>query len=309
MGKKTKISWAHSTFNPWIGCDKVSPACDNCYAEGVAKRMGKELWGKDAERFMTNPDYWREPVRWNEEARQRGEPWRVFCGSLCDVMEDRRDLDPRRTALFELIEATPHLTWLLLSKRPENFVRLTPAHWSRGWPAHVWPMTTAENQRRLDERLPSLLCVPAAVRGLSIEPMLGRIVIPEAALPCVHCRGRGWHLQTFSDDHGVPCKYCKERATGIRGERFAARQMVKFDTISWVICGGESGGGARPMHPAWAKELRDQCMKHEVAFHFKQAGNVLAKEWECTSRAGSKAEEWPEDFRVREYPQSQTVSK
>lgn len=275
MAKVTKISWAHSTFNPWIGCQKVSAACENCYAEGVAKRMGKKLWGKDAERMMTGDAYWDEPIRWNEEAGRRSEPWRVFCGSLCDVMEDRRDLDERRDMLWELIGETPNLTWLLLSKRPENFLKLTPEEWHGAWPKNVWALTTAENQRRLDERLPHLLKVPAEVRGLSIEPLLGPITLPETALPCLNCKGRGWVLPFFSADYGVPCKPCQDRARALGAGPFSARQKIVFDTIQWVICGGESGGGARPMHPRWAKDLRDQCAKHAVAFFMKQWGEWL----------------------------------
>jgi protein gp37 len=276
MAKVTKISWAHSTFNPWIGCSKVSPACDNCYAEGVAKRMGKKLWGKDAERFFTNTSYWCEPLRWNEEAGKRGEPWRVFCGSLCDVMEDRRDLDERREMLFDLIGETPNLTWLLLSKRPENFLKLTPEEWVGGWPKNVWAMTTAENQRRLDERLPHLLKVPVEVRGLSIEPLLGPIVLPDTVLPCTACRGHGSVLPSFSADHFVPCAECLRRAKALDGGALLGPgKIAKFDTIQWVIVGGESGGGARPMHPLWAKDLRDQCAKHGVAYHFKQWGAWL----------------------------------
>ena len=279
MAKATKISWAHSTFNPWIGCEKVSPACDNCYAEGVAKRMGKQLWGKTAERFFTKENYWKEPLSWDREASKSNKPWRVFCGSLCDVMEDRRDLDERRQMLFDLIEVTPHLTWLLLSKRPENFVRLTPKTWINAWPPNAWALTTAENQRRLDERLPSLLCVPAQVRGLSIEPMLGPITIPENALPCTRCHGRGWYLERFSDNHGTPCKDCIARAKALDGGiTVTSRSTVKFQTISWVIVGGESGGPARPMNPKWAAALRNQCLKHSVPFHYKQSGEWMARE-------------------------------
>ncbi len=285
MARKTKISWAHSTFNPWIGCEKVSPACTHCYAEMVAKRMGKEAWGKGAPRILTVDDYWRQPVQWNQEAAASGQEWRVFCGSLMDVMEDRRDLDAPRERLYDLIEATPSLTWLLLSKRPENFVRLAPKRWSGRWPDNTVAMATAENQQYLNERLPYLLQVPAR-RGLSIEPLLGPVVIPETALPCTHCRGRGWYLEEFRSDRGVPCKYCRERAATLGGGPFAPRQMVKFDYLHWVIVGGESGGGARPMHPKWAKDLRDQCAKHGVAFHFKQWG-----EWLPVSDIGHKLHE------------------
>lgn len=287
MAKFTKISWAHSTFNPWIGCEKVSPACDNCYAEGVAKRMGKALWGKGAPRFFTGEAYWEEPLAWNEEAGKRGEPWRVFCASLCDVMEDRRDLDERREQLFELIGETPHLTWLLLSKRPENFMKLSPEEWRADWPENVWPMTTAENQRRLQERLPHLLKVPAKVRGLSIEPLLGPIILPTAALPCTQCQGRGWSLPYSSADHGVPCRSCRDRAVALGGGPFTARTKVVFDTVQWVIVGGESGGKARPMNPAWVRGLRDQCAQHGVAFHMKQWGEwAPKKEYQGPKKAG-----------------------
>ena len=295
MAKVTNISWAHSTFNPWIGCTKVSPACDNCYAEGVAKRMGKKLWGKDADRFFTMENYWEAPLRWNEEAGRRSEPWRVFCGSLCDVMEDRRDLDGRREMLFELIEATPNLTWLLLTKRPENFLKLTPEEWNHphAWPKNAWAMTTAENQRRLDERLPHLLKVPTEVRGLSIEPLLGPIVLPDTALPCTACRGRGYGLPFFSADYCEPCDACLQRARALDGgSLLGPGKYAKFDTIHWVIVGGESGGKARPMHPAWVRSLRDQCAKHRVAFHMKQWGEWRSPEsgeaYDTTNGSGQK---------------------
>lgn len=300
MAKATKISWAHSTFNPWIGCEKVSPACDHCYAELVAKRMGRDLWGKSAARFFTGEAYWNEARRWNEEAGRRGGPWRVFCGSLCDVMEDRRDLDERREMLWELIGETPNLTWLLLTKRPENFVKFTPEEWSGGWPENVWALTTVENQRRLEERVPHLLRVPARVRGLSIEPMLGPITLPETVLPCTNCKGRGWVLPFFSANHGVPCKKCQERAVALDGgARVGPRTKIVFDTIQWVIVGGESGGGARPMNPSWARALRDQCAKHGVAFHFKQHGEWVARA-DATGVDGKRTVWLSTDGEVRE---------
>lgn len=136
MGQATKIEWATHTFNPWWGCLKVSEACKNCYAEAWAKRVGQAVWGAHAPRRTFGEKHWRDPLSWNRRLNGTGRRERVFCASMADVFEDRRDLDEHRERLWTLIEATSNLDWLLLTKRPQVVSRLAP--WGQDWPANVW---------------------------------------------------------------------------------------------------------------------------------------------------------------------------
>lgn len=174
MGQDSEISWTHHTFNPWWGCAKVSPACHFCYAERWSRRLGGDLWGSTSPRRFFGDAHWREPLKWNRRASLAGRRARVFCASMADVFEDRRDLDPVRDRLWDLIAATPSLDWLLLTKRPEHVPGLVT--WT-SWPVNVWLGTTAENQEWADVRVPALLKVPAAVRFLSCEPLLGPLTL------------------------------------------------------------------------------------------------------------------------------------
>jgi protein gp37 len=176
MGDTTKIQWTDHTFNPWIGCAKIDPACKNCYAAvdtfaRVSRGKGVELWGVNAERHRTSADNWKKPATWNRAATKAGVRSRVFCASLADVFEDRADLDPWRRDLWAIIRATPSLDWQLLTKRPENIARCLPADWGDGYP-NVWLGTTAGDQAGADKRLPVLAQVPAVVRFVSYEPAL-----------------------------------------------------------------------------------------------------------------------------------------
>src|SRR4051794_39657198 len=126
MAKNSKIEWTDHTFNPWWGCTKVSPGCKYCYAETWSRRVGHDLWGPRGDRRELSDSYWRQPIAWNAEAKRIRERKRVFCASMADVFEDRRDLDDHRVRLWRLIAETPHLDWLLLTKRPENAQRLAP---------------------------------------------------------------------------------------------------------------------------------------------------------------------------------------
>ena len=175
MAKDSKIEWTHHTFNPWWGCTKVSPGCKHCYAETWARRTGRAIWGNAAPRRELSDAYWKQPIAWNGEAARAGKRARVFCASMADVFEDRRDLDRHRARLWPLIEATPHLDWLLLTKRPQNMRKLAP--WDGAWPANVWAGTTAENQRWADKRIPVLLEVPARIHFISAEPLLGPVEV------------------------------------------------------------------------------------------------------------------------------------
>jgi protein gp37 len=172
MGELTGISWTHHTFNPWAGCVKVSPACDRCYAEIDTRRRGFVGWGKDAPRRRTSAGYWNQLERWDRSAAAAGERRRVFIGSWCDVMEHNPQLDPIREELWPRLDALAHLDLLLLTKRPQNFRRKLPPAWLQSPRPHVWGMTTVESAKYL-WRVDQLRDTPFAIRGLSIEPLLG----------------------------------------------------------------------------------------------------------------------------------------
>ena len=173
MGQNSSIEWTDHTFNPWWGCTKVSPACQNCYAELWAKRTGHQVWGKGKLRRFFNDRHWNEPIIWNEEAAKTKLRRRVFCASMADVFEDNEALNIWRERLWALISITPWLDWLLLTKRPESIEQMVPWQWD--WPKNVWLGTTVENANYAEKRLPLLLKHPAAVRFLSCEPLLGPI--------------------------------------------------------------------------------------------------------------------------------------
>ena len=247
MAENSKIEWCDHTFNPWVGCTKVSPACDHCYAEAWARRTGSpQLW--QGERRRTSEAYWQQPLKWNRQAEREGRRFRVFCASLADVFDNQ--VPTRwRDDLWDLICTTKRLDWLLLTKRPQNIVPMlpnpasgTPA-WGQGWP-NVWLGTTAENQAEADRRIPHLLGVPARVRFLSCEPLIGPIDLTRIA------RTPAGGQMTWN----------------------ALRSDMSSPGIDWVIAGGESGPGARPMHPDWPRGLRDQCIDAGVPFFFKQWG-------------------------------------
>ncbi len=194
MAKDSRIEWTHHTFNPWWGCAKVSPACIHCYAETWARRLGMDLWGRPQSRRYFGEDHWSAPIKWNKEAQRAGERRRVFCASMADVFETRADLNEWRKRLWPLIEQTPQLDWLLLTKRPQNVARMAP--WNDNWPANVWLGTTAENQRFADRRVATLLAVNARIHFISAEPLLG-------PLSLVRWRGIDWVIAGGESGHGA----------------------------------------------------------------------------------------------------------
>ncbi len=263
MAESSKIEWTDSTFNPWVGCTKVSPACDHCYAEAWAKRSGSVQWG--GERRRTSETNWRLPLKWNRWAQAKGRRIRVFCASLADVFDNEAP-EHWRWDLFRLINATPDLDWLLLTKRignARNMLNEAAAAvdgdfvGAKAWDAMPWPNVwigaTVVNQAEADRDIPKLLATPARVRFLSVEPMLGPIDLSKQLWQC--CEQR---------------EYCDYGCYGHRAE--CCGQPVAREVLDWVICGGESGPGARPMHPDWARSLRDQCAAAGVPFMFKQWG-------------------------------------
>lgn len=173
MAETSGIAWTDSTFNPWIGCTKVGPGCDHCYAEALDKRhrwKGATHWGAGVQRMRTAPSNWKKPLAWDAKAKASGKPWRVFCASLADVF-DNEVPDEWRRDLFELIWNTPNLTWLLLTKRIGNAAKMLPRTTLR----NAWIGATIVNQEEADRDIPKLLATNAAVRFVSYEPALGPV--------------------------------------------------------------------------------------------------------------------------------------
>lgn len=258
MTKNTKIEWAHHTFNPWIGCTAVSPACDHCYAENMMDRRLKVVkWGAGQERKRTSESNWQQPLKWDEEAKNLGVRHRVFCASLADVF-DNEVPKQWRMDFFSLIAKTPHLDWLILTKRIGNVVKMCvdDGLMFDMLSSRVWLGITVCNQQEADRDIPKLLEAPAAKRFLSMEPLLGHVKL-------------GYCLQ-----YSPSAAYLDGRIT----KSMPAWTRFGSTSINWVIVGGESGNQARPMHPEWVRSLRDQCATADVPFLFKQWG-----EWEVAS--------------------------
>lgn len=247
--ENSKIQWTDHTFNPWWGCMKVSPGCKNCYAELLDKRFDGGHWGPSSTRKPMSEKYWKQPIAWNKSAQRAGVKAKVFCASMADVFEGHPDTIDHLNRLFKLIEATPFLIWQLLTKRPENILKLVPTHWHIKFPDNVWIGTSVENQEMADVRIPALMKINSSVRFLSCEPLLGDINFES-----IKSRHDGIRIPIFDivDDH-YPV------------DGFMA-------PINWVIVGGESGAAARPAHPDWVKNIKDQCESHNVAMFFKQWG-------------------------------------
>lgn len=276
MAENTKIEWADHTFNPWEGCTKVGPGCDHCYAEARNNRFHGGNWGPGAPRRRTSEANWRLPIKWNREAGEKGIRYRVFCASLADVFDN--EVDPQwRFDLFALIRATPNLDWLLLTKRIGNVETMTyyanPVGGPARLPNNVWLGATVVNQEEADRDIPKLLQIPAMVRFLSIEPMLGDISLDDL----VEGRGTG-------NEHHYSCLSLE----GLEPEDDPWGGAL----ISWVICGGESGPGARPMHPDWPRSLRDQCKAADVPFLFKQWGEYAPNWFNNPSQQKIAGSEW-----------------
>lgn len=270
--KDSKIEWTNHTFNPWWGCEKVSAGCKNCYAAASDSRWSKNdpHWGPGSTRRPMGESYWYQPVKWNAAAAAKNIRERVFCASMADVFEGHEATIPHLQRLFKLIEETPNLDWLLLTKRPENIMRLVPDRWHvHSFPGNVWIGTSVENQEMANLRIPQLLKVPAAVRFLSCEPLLGPLDLSEF----ISCSGRE-RARIHSDRTG--------HETGWLGHSFAACEDCGDDDylsemLHWIIVGGETGKDARPMSPDWVTGVADQCKAHGIPFFFKQWGDWTAE--------------------------------
>lgn len=249
MAENSKIEWTDHTFNPWVGCTKVSPACDHCYAERWSKRSGMVVWG--SERRRTSVANWAKPIKWNSAAAKEGVRRKVFCASLADVFDNQVPVQ-WRSELFALIEHCAWLDWLLLTKRIGLAAGMVPwGAYGDPW-SNVWLGATVINQDEFDRDARKLLTIPARVRFLSVEPMLGPI-----------------NFGHLGD---------------LRG-------------LHWVICGGESGAGARPLETRWAVDLRMQCKARGIAFFMKQGSQANWDNYKCF-------ENFLPSVRVREFPEA-----
>jgi protein gp37 len=285
----SKIEWTDATWNVVTGCEKVSPGCDNCYAETFAERWR----GTKGHHFETGfdltlrPERLMLPLRWKK-------PRKVFVNSMSDLFH--KDIPDEYIArVFAVMALTPQHTYQVLTKRhgrmrslvgnpefeklvdyellhfpPLSDSRLTGRSWplpKPGWPLpNVWLGVSVEDQKRADLRVPALLETPAAIRFLSCEPLLGPVDLKQAVRTMGSERGHGL---TASFVHAGGC--CR-----------------KFHGIDWVIVGGESGHGARPMSPDWARTLRDQCAAAEVPYLFKQWGEYQPTDWKVIGRPSDK---------------------
>lgn len=296
----TKIEWTEKTWNVVTGCAHASPGCDHCYAERMSKRLaGRFGYPRDEPFAVTlHPERLDEPLRWRK-------PRRCFVCSMSDLFHPDVPEEFIRRIWTTMALARVH-TFQVLTKRPQRMAALcrdrdaTPAEVDEGCefgfvpglqydgPApNVWVGTSVENQRYADLRIPHLLATPAAVRFLSVEPLLGPVDLSEWINPgrigvCKTDNGKRWH------DVGA-CEHCQ-------GPR-----------IDWCIVGGESGPGARPMEQEWAESVVAQCHAAGVAVFVKQLGSVLAKRLGCADRKGGKLDEFPASLQVRQWPGTPSV--
>jgi protein gp37 len=249
LGEKTNIGWTNHTFNPWIGCTKVSAGCDHCYAESQDHRWGQDSWGKGKPRRTTSDANWKTPLQWDKEAFRLGEKKMVFCASLADVMDDEAP-EGQRERLWELIDKTPNLIWQLLTKRPQRYMRFLPKEFKH---ENVWLGTSTENQEMFDVRIYHLLEAATdrnTLSFISYEPALGPI--------------------TFGS-----CPFIE-------------------DGLDWVIFGGESGSGRRPMEQEWAENIEKECRLFGVKFFMKQMGARTPEEGKNLIPASLLIHEFPE---------------
>lgn len=256
MAEFSAIEWTDHTFNPWIGCTKVGPGCDNCYAADLSRARLGVPWGPGQPRRHTAASTWKQPRAWNNRAARLGIRYRVFCASLADVFDNEVPAE-WRADLFTLIRETPHLDWLLVTKRIGNAAKMAEA--AGGWPVNVWLGATIVNQVEADRDVPKLLAINGPrYRFLSMEPLLGPVDLTSIKAPRYADEPEDslnidWRFDALSNgDH-----YWFDGEHGQPGD--CGDGPFREHRIDWVITGGESGPGARPSHPDWFRALRDQC--------------------------------------------------
>lgn len=297
MGGETGIQWTDATFNPWVGCSKVSPGCAHCYAEAMDRRWGRKRWGAGQARSRTSPSYWKQPHRWAAAALDAGVRRRVFCASMADVFDE--EVPPQwRADLFELIRATPSLDWQLLTKRPQHLEAMLPADWGDdGW-SNVWLGVSAEDQEHLLQRLPLLLESPARVHFVSYEPALGPLDPPDEALLL------DWIIVGGE--------------SGTRARPFNldwARRVVEWGRhTNTAVFVKQLGGSPYEQRPAEGPQGTTEALRRLGAEHpqrrwftdwcLTHAGGETywMRHLQLKSRKGGVPEEWPEELRVREFP-------
>ena len=308
MSDDSKIEWTDATWNPVTGCTKVSPGCDHCYAETFAERWR----GTPGHHFEQGFDVrlWHDrleiPLRWKR-------PRRIFVNSMSDVFHEKVP-DGFIACMFAVMAATPQHTYQVLTKRhgrmrsllssPEFRLTAAFAGLSKGldiedapWPLpNVWLGVSAEDQHWADIRVPALLATPAAVRFISAEPLLGPINLIGQGGDLV---GAGWHALPDPPEYDGGNPVCQDH--GMEN----CSQGCQF--VDWVIVGGESGPGARPMEADWARSIVRQCEAAEVSVFVKQLGAVAGRSLGA-GRKGGDWDAWPSDLRIREYPRRATAS-
>jgi protein gp37 len=339
----TKIEWCDETFNPWWGCERVSPGCAHCYAATFSRRLGMDhLWprrpsvqnGQEHGFRFFGDDHWELPLRWARTLPAKlGRRPRVFCASMADVFEDREELRESRWRLFKLIAETPELDWLILTKRPE-FARDDVPDLVWETLPNVWLGVSIETARQT-YRADVLRDIPAAVRFISAEPLLGSLYDGRnhgrRYADCstgpsdfqVHSDirerragragdGRGDHLGDGERQLQLPAGRVAA-AVGLRGSPGREHhRSLDLTGIDWLIIGGESGPGSRPFHVSHARELiahatmTSTAEREGIAIFVKQLG---AQAFDGTGyplslrdRKGGDMAEWPPDLRVREWP-------
>lgn len=248
----TRIPWADETWNPMTGCTPVSEACVHCYAERMAKRFNRQPCtspcdGKQGTCFTPtfHQDRLDKPLHWRK-------PRRVFVCSMSDLFHEAFTDEQIAMVCAEMYRAPQH-TYLILTKRPERMRTFFTSD-SLPMPHNWWLGVTVENQQRADERIPVLLDTPAAVRFVSVEPMLGPIDLANLA----HWNGCPEHYYNPLEGYVIDGDMCET------------------ERLDWVIVGGENGPGARPMQPEWALDVWRQCKAAGVAFFWKQEGSASA---------------------------------
>jgi len=266
MGK-SNIEWTDYTWNPWQGCRKVSPACDHCYMYRDKRRFGQK--GSDIHR--SSDATFKKPLGLPPGSR-------VFTCSWSDFFLE--EADEWREEAWEIIRRTPHLTYQILTKRPENIKDRLPADWEENF-RHVWLGVTAENQKMANKRIPILLEVPAEIRFVSIEPMIRRVNLKKVQR---YCWGETIIYNTLAG-----------RKKSYWGPRFTEHDTNRID---WVIVGGESGPDAREMKPEWVEAVYEQCREAKTPFFFKQWG----------AKAPADAGSYPFE-EVKEFPRVETGNR
>lgn len=262
MGEHTEIGWTDHTWSPWWGCMKVSPACDNCYAEALDRRTGGAHWGADAPLKLMSDTHWRAPLNWNRKVPER--ETRFVFPSMCDPFDKKAPVELRQR-FFDLIRATPSLTWLLLTKRIGNAVEMCEA--VGGLPANAALGETIVTQDEAIRDVPKLLEAKRSLKArlvfLSIEPMLEEMDITDL------------HTDRHGDLNALTGRGIWPGAKGYEDSINATK--VTLPKVDWVIVGGESGQNARKMDEAWPRAIAEQCFIHGTPFFFKQWGGRTPK--------------------------------